>query len=89
MKHFLIAAVAAALTGAALAQTTAPAPKQQVAQADVDTTFGRLDANKDGGVDKGEAGAMKGLAEIFDRVDTNRDGKLDKTEFAAALGMLK
>src|SRR5215213_7145042 len=43
--------------------------------------FEQADRNKDGFVDKSEAGVVPGLSANFERADRNRDGKLDKAEF--------
>lgn len=47
--------------------------------------FARTDRNKDGFVDKSEAGGVPGLSALFERVDRNRDGKLDRDEFNRSL----
>lgn len=51
-------------------------------------TFEQTDRNKDGFVDKSEAGVIPGLSANFEKADRNKDGKLDKEEFAKALAML-
>jgi hypothetical protein len=53
------------------------------------TDFDKVDANKDGGVDKKEASAVPGLLAAFDKADANRDGKLDKSEYRIAEGQMK
>ena len=50
--------------------------------------FDKADRNRDGFVDKSEAGSVQGLSANFERVDRNRDGKLDREEFARALTFL-
>ena len=52
-------------------------------------SFEQADRNKDGFVDKSEAGVVPGLSANFERVDRNRDGKLDKAEFAKGLEILQ
>jgi hypothetical protein len=52
-------------------------------------SFEQIDRNKDGGIDKSEAGVVPGLSANFERADRNRDGKLDKTEFAKGLQILQ
>lgn len=47
--------------------------------------FERADRNKDGFIDKSEAGAVPGLSAYFERADRNRDGKLDRSEFSQGL----
>jgi hypothetical protein len=52
-----------------------------------DRIFDRLDANKDGALDKGEIDAM--LAKRFERMDTDKDGTLSAAERAAARDRLQ
>jgi hypothetical protein len=47
--------------------------------------FHRADRNKDGVIDKSEAGTVPGLSANFERADRNRDGKLDREEFSRGL----
>ena len=49
--------------------------------------FARADRNKDGLIDKSEAGVVPGLSALFERVDRNRDGKLDREEFSRGLAV--
>jgi hypothetical protein len=63
------------------ATAPAPAPDQP--------RFEQADRNKDGFVDKGEAGVVPGLSANFERADRNRDGKLDQAEFARGLQILQ
>ena len=51
--------------------------------------FGNADRNKDGFVDKSEAGIVPGLSANFERADKSRDGKLDREEFANGLQILQ
>jgi hypothetical protein len=51
--------------------------------------FAQADRNKDGLVDKSEAGIVPGLSANFERADSNRDGKLDEVEFARGLEILQ
>jgi hypothetical protein len=53
-----------------------------------DPSFARIDRNKDGFVDKSEAGVVPGMSANFERADRNRDGKLDEAEFAKGLQIL-
>ena len=53
------------------------------------TGFEKADRNKDGVVDKSEAGVVPGLSANFERADLNRDGKLDADEFAKGLQILQ
>ena len=64
---------------------TAPAPGQTGDQ----PSFERADRNKDGFVDKSEAGVVPGLSANFERADRNRDGRLDKAEFDKGLEILQ
>ena len=52
-------------------------------------SFEQADRNKDGFVDKSEAGVVPGLSANFERADRNRDGKLDKAEFGKGLEILQ
>jgi hypothetical protein len=51
--------------------------------------FDQADRNKDGVVDKSEAGVVPGLSANFERADRSRDGKLDRDEFAKGLQILQ
>lgn len=51
--------------------------------------FAQADRNKDGLLDKSEAGVVPGLSANFERADSNRDGKLDEVEFARGLEILQ
>jgi hypothetical protein len=64
---------------------TAPVPAATSEQ----PGFAQTDRNKDGFVDKGEAGVVPGLSANFERADRNRDGKLDQEEFAKGLQILQ
>lgn len=48
-------------------------------------SFERADRNRDGFVDKSEAGAVPGLSANFERADRNKDGRLDREEFSRGL----
>ncbi len=81
------AAIAATLTGFAVAATPAFAQKKKKNS----TLVGQFDTDNDGTVDLGEA--KKAAAELFDRLDVDKDGTLDlkelhgrlsRKEFAAA-----
>jgi hypothetical protein len=52
-------------------------------------SFDKADRNKDGQVDKSEAGVVPGLSANFERADRNKDGKLDPAEFAKGLEILQ
>ena len=51
--------------------------------------FEQADRNKDGHLDKSEAGVVPGLSANFERADRNRDGKLDRAEFDKGLQILQ
>ncbi|HEU4922256.1 MAG TPA: hypothetical protein VFT23_04195 [Burkholderiales bacterium] len=51
--------------------------------------FEHADRNKDGIVDKSEAGVVPGLSANFERADRNKDGKLDREEYAQGLRILQ
>jgi hypothetical protein len=72
-------------------EAAVPAP-QQAAPAPPPSdqpNFEQADRNKDGQVDKSEAGVVPGLSANFERADRNKDGKLDKEEFAKGLQILQ
>jgi hypothetical protein len=52
-------------------------------------SFEQVDRNKDGFVDKSEAGVVPGLSANFERADRSKDGKLDPAEFAKGLEILQ
>ena len=72
------------------AAQTQPAPQtaQQPQQLD-HPGFEQADRNKDGYLDKSEAGVVPGLSANFERADRNRDGKLDRAEFDKGLQILQ
>jgi hypothetical protein len=87
----VLAVSAACFSIQALAQTTTgpgQAPSAATERSDR-ADFDKVDANKDGAVDRKEAGAVPGLLAAFDKADANRDGKLDKSEFRIAEGQMK
>src|SRR5437879_5141105 len=49
-----------------------------------DSTFAKLDKNKDGYISKDEAMADPKLAKDFAKFDLNNDGKLNRAEYLAA-----
>ena len=51
--------------------------------------FDQADRNRDGFLDKSEAGVIPGLSANFERADRNRDGKLDRGEFDKGLQILQ
>lgn len=63
-------------------------PAQQPQQLD-HPGFEQADRNKDGYLDKSEAGVVPGLSANFERADRNRDGKLDRAEFDRGLQILQ
>ena len=67
-----------------------PAPQiaQQPQQLD-HPGFEQADRNRDGYLDKSEAGVVPGLSANFERADRNRDGKLDRAEFDKGLQILQ
>ncbi|KRD39094.1 hypothetical protein ASE35_01595 [Lysobacter sp. Root916] len=74
MKHstLLVAALAAAVAGAALAAPQGEGPDRPQRPS--------LDRNNDGAIDRSEAAAMPRLAEKFDALDKNGDGRLSADE---------
>ena len=90
-----LGACAAALMGAlplVSAQTQkkdAPETPSAAAGATVEhPSFEQLDRNKDGVIDKSEAGGMPGLSALFERADRSKDGKLDAEEYAKGVEIL-
>jgi hypothetical protein len=51
-------------------------------------TFERLDRNRDGYVDRREAGELGGLDAVFNQANRRSNGRLDKVEFAQALALM-
>jgi hypothetical protein len=64
-------------------QTAQPAPQLD------HPGFEQADRNKDGYLDKSEAGVVPGLSANFERADRNRDGRLDRAEFDRGLQILQ
>jgi hypothetical protein len=67
----------------------APQAAQQPAPQLDHPGFEQADRNKDGLLDKSEAGVVPGLSANFERADRNRDGKLDRAEFDKGLQILQ
>lgn len=67
-----------------------PALQQPVATAPAAPSleFEQVDRNKDGVIDKSEAGVVPGLSANFERADKSKDGKLDKDEFERGLAIV-
>ena len=78
---------AAATSGAAAAQVSAPAPRY--AASDLERAFGFMDGNHDGKVSRQEASGFRGVAKNFDRADTNQDSFLSREEFDTAMNYVK
>jgi len=70
-------------------QNPAPQAAQQPAPQLDHPGFEQADRNKDGFLDKSEAGVIPGLSANFERADRNRDGKLDRAEFDKGLQILQ
>jgi hypothetical protein len=83
----LVAALAAALPFATLAQQPQPGG-QPGAQAPASSTpeiaFMRADANGDGKLSKAEAARLPAVASKFDALDKDKDGMLSMGEYMAA-----
>ena len=71
------------------ATQAAPQSAQQPAVQPDHPGFEQADRNKDGFLDKSEAGVVPGLSANFERADRNRDGKLDRAEFDKGLQILQ
>jgi hypothetical protein len=67
--------------GSTKAAPPAPAPVVDNPRPD----FQKADRNKDGFIDKSEAGTVPGLSAYFERADRNKDGRLDRDEFSRGL----
>jgi hypothetical protein len=48
-----------------------------------DDAFAALDANRDGHIDRDEAGEFPGVLADFDRIDRDGDGRISPAEWAA------
>ena len=57
----------------------------QDATTDVGPILEKLDVNKDGFIDKTEAGRLHGLSEMFDSADANNDARMDPAELSKFL----
>ena len=79
-------ALALAASAAWAADTATEKNKTNVSNAtrSEDSTFAKLDANKDGYITKIEAASDTALARDFDKFDLNHDGKLNRAEYLAA-----
>jgi hypothetical protein len=66
-----------------------PAPQAQQTYPPDHPSFEQADRNKDGYLDKSEAGVVPGLSANFERADRNKDGKLDREEFQKGLQILQ
>ena len=64
--------------------TSTPAPLEPA-----HPDFHQADRNKDGKVDKSEAGVVQGLSANFERADRDKNGFLDAAEFAKGLEILQ
>ena len=93
----LVSLVASAVAGCALnpfaedniykrknTETTANEMKQPSA-GDINASFDKADADKNGVISKPEAEKVPGLAAVFDKYNPDRDGSLDWNEFTAAM----
>ncbi len=52
---------------------------------EINASFDKADADKNGVVSKAEAEKVPGLAAVFDKYNPDRDGTLDWNEFTAAM----
>jgi Ca2+-binding EF-hand superfamily protein len=93
----LVSLVASAVAGCALnpfaednvykrknTEVTANEMKQPSAS-DLNASFNKADADKNGVISKPEAEKVPGLAAVFDKYNPDRDGTLDWNEFTAAM----
>ena len=79
-------ALAAGSAFAADADKTTDKNKTNISNAtrSEDSTFAKLDVNKDGYITKIEAASDAALTRDFDKFDLNHDGKLNRAEYLAA-----
>lgn len=75
--HLLVAALALAIAGAAVAAPPSPVSPSDEPQR---RPMLKLDTNNDGVIDRVEAATHQRVAEKFDSLDANGDGKLDASE---------
>jgi EF hand len=76
------------------AQTARPAVQDnaaaiapnKVTSTDVDAAFNRADTNKDGKLDRTEAGHFPAVGQRFDQIDTNKDGYISRQELKTMTG---
>lgn len=81
--------VAQTQTQTGIQEKPTPAPSAAAGASQNDQpSFAQIDRNKDGFIDKSEAGVVPGMSANFERADRNRDGKLDDAEFAKGLEIL-
>lgn len=80
----LVAALAAALPLAALAQQAQP--DQPSATSTPEVAFIRADANSDGKLSKAEAARLPATASRFEALDKDKDGMLSMGEYMTAFG---
>ncbi len=77
--HFFCHISLMLLSGAALGQADAAAPRDASSQAEAD--FARLDANGNGRLEPREVARLPRLAERFTEFDADRDGALSPDEY--------
>jgi alpha-D-ribose 1-methylphosphonate 5-triphosphate synthase subunit PhnI len=80
---FLAAAVAAGFVTSAIAQQPSAQPQPRGGDRTDQVTFETADKNRDGKVNKEEAGQIAGFD--FSRADTNQDATLSRQEFQIAM----
>jgi Ca2+-binding EF-hand superfamily protein len=85
MRLIILAATAASLLAAGGVACAQPAPGQ--GPPDPAAVIARMDANKDGAIQKDEAQGR--LAERFDAIDADHDGKITAEELAAAFAAMR
>lgn len=77
-SRLLVAALAVAIVGIAVAAP--PAPSAPPADASHHRPMVKIDTNNDGVIDRAEAARHPRLAAKFDSLDTNKDGRLEASE---------
>lgn len=70
----------------AVQDNAAAVAPNKVTASDVDAAFDRADTNKDGKLDRTEAGHFPAVGQRFDQLDTNKDGYVSRQELKSMIG---
>lgn len=66
--------------------TAGTIPPNRVTRQDLEAAFNRADTNRDGKLDRQEAGHFPALAQRFELIDTDHDTFISRSEFDRAAG---